>query len=199
MSVTTRKHAAVPKRRRHSHIFRPETDAWYVDPIATSRALFAAEDFDRNQALLDPCAGLGRVVTAAREAGYKAEAADIVDRGFPGTRVQDFFRRRKAPPSIVCNPDFRIARQVVEHALEIGARKTGIHYPIARICAVKAHWIYEAPLRRVWAIGPRPSMPPGDVILAGEKPQGGRVDFAWLVFEAGYVGPAEIRHLIMEG
>jgi hypothetical protein len=184
------------KRRRHSHIFEPASNGFYVEPIAVPRALFAVEEFDRGQVLLDPCAGLGTIVSAAREAGYQAEAADIVDRGFPGTRVQDFFRRRRAPASVVCNPDFPIAREIVEHALKIGARKVAILFPIARICAVKASWIYTTPLRRMFAIGPRPSMPPGNILLAGEKPHGGRVDFAWLVFEAGYAGPAEIRHLI---
>jgi hypothetical protein len=31
-------------------------------------------------------------------------------------------------------------------------------------------------------------MPPGESILRGEKPQGGRFDFAWLVFDQGFVG-----------
>ena len=174
-------------KRRNSHIFAPAAHGFYAEPIAVPRALFAVQNFDH--LLLDPCCGLGTIVTAAREAGYAAEGADIVDRGFPGTKVQDFFR-------VVCNPDFRIAREVVQHALRTGARRVAILFPIALICAVKASWIYDAPLRRVFAIGPRPSMPPGDVVLAGKKAEGGRVDFAWLIFEAGYRGPAEIRHLI---
>jgi hypothetical protein len=34
-------------------------------------------------------------------------------------------------------------------------------------------------------------MPPGDYILAGKKPGGGKVDFCWLIFEQGYRGKAE--------
>jgi hypothetical protein len=200
--------STTPKRRlckalpaaikpRHSRIFAPESHGWYVDPISTSRAFFAVETFDRSQPILDPGCGLGTILIAAREAGYRTLAADIVNRGFPGTRVQDFFKRRRVPVSVVSNPDYQIAREFVEHALKIGALKVAILYPIARICAVKAAWIYSAPLKRVWTIGPRPSMLPGANILAGEKAGGGRVDFCWLVFEAGHDIPGEIRHLVI--
>jgi len=42
---------------------------------------------------------------------------------------------------------------------------------------------------------PRPSMPPGQLILRGEKPGGGRVDFCWTIFVVGHVGPPELRWL----
>jgi hypothetical protein len=45
---------------------------------------------------------------------------------------------------------------------------------------------------------PRPSMPPGEVILRGEKPGGGKTDFAWLVFEQGYTGEPGIGWLRRE-
>jgi len=187
---------AVIKPRR-SRIFAPADHGWYVDPIQTSRAFFKVEAFDRSEPILDPGCGLGTILIAAREAGYKTLAADIVNRGFPGTKVQDFFKRRHAPVSVVSNPDYKIAREFVEHALKIGGRKVAILYPIARICSRRARWIYAAPLKRVWAIGPRPSMLPGANILAGEKAKGGRPDYCWLVFEVGHDVPGEIRHLVV--
>jgi hypothetical protein len=183
-------------KQRHSRIFAPADHGWYIDPIAVSRAFFKAESFDRNEPILDPGCGIGTILIAAREAGYKTLAADIADRGFPG-RVQGFFKRRTAPASIVSNPDYRIARELVQHALKMGARKVAILFPIARICAVQAQWVFDAPLKRVWTIGPRPSMLPGANILAGEKAKGGRPDYAWLVFEVGHNVPGEIRHLVV--
>ena len=53
----------------------------------------------------------------------------------------------------------------------------------------------ELPLRRIWFLTPRPSMPPGAMILAGMKPGGGREDFAWYVFLRGYDGHPEARWL----
>jgi hypothetical protein len=45
---------------------------------------------------------------------------------------------------------------------------------------------------------PRPSMPPAEVILRGDKPVGGRVDFCWLVLEPGHEGPATMEWLHRE-
>jgi hypothetical protein len=62
-----------------------------------------------------------------------------------------------------------------------------------------ARWLQGTPLARVYLLTPRPSMPPGHVILAGEKLGGGKHDFCWLVFEHGHVGPPELRWLRREG
>ena len=51
------------------------------------------------------------------------------------------------------------------------------------------------PLAKIYLLTPRPSMPPGEVIARGERPGGGRMDFAWLVFNHGHSGPPELRWL----
>ncbi len=66
-------------------------------------------------------------------------------------------------------------------------------FPTARLNA--AHWLKGTPLARVWLMTPRPSMPPGHTITAGEKPGGGKVDFCWLVWTKGRIGPADLRWL----
>jgi len=58
-----------------------------------------------------------------------------------------------------------------------------------------AHWLRDTPLARIYLLTPRPSMPPGHVILAGEKPGGGSQDFCWLVFFHKHKGPPELRWL----
>lgn len=56
---------------------------------------------------------------------------------------------------------------------------------------IAAHaWAREA--NEHYVEPPRPSMPPGHVIAAGEKPAGGKMDFCWLVFEHGYGGSPEL-------
>jgi beta-xylosidase len=52
----------------------------------------------------------------------------------------------------------------------------------------RSRWLETTPLRRIWCLTPRPSMPPGAVILAGETPGGGTQDFAWYVWLRGYDG-----------
>src|SRR5215831_7367744 len=62
-----------------------------------------------------------------------------------------------------------------------------------------ARWLAETPLARVYLLTPRPSMPPGQVILAGEKPGGGTQDFCWLVFDHAYKGPPALHWLHRDG
>jgi hypothetical protein len=45
-----------------------------------------------------------------------------------------------------------------------------------------AHWLQRLPLETVYLLTPRPSMPPGNWVAAGNKPGGGSQDFCWLVF-----------------
>jgi hypothetical protein len=55
--------------------------------------------------------------------------------------------------------------------------------PLRRLPA--ARWLEHLPLETVWLLTPRPSMPPGSSIAAGQKPGGGSQDFCWLVFRKG--------------
>jgi hypothetical protein len=178
-----------------AHSWPRATEDFYSEGQELSRALFTVETIEGP--VDDRCCGLGSIVLAAREAGYSARGADIVDRGFPGTKVQDFFHTNVAGKSTVMNPPYTIAREFVQHALQIGYQKIAILYPIARLCPVDADWIYTAPLKTVWAIGPRPSILPGKNVLAGEKAKSGRYDYAWLVFQAGRIGRGDIAHLII--
>jgi hypothetical protein len=70
-------------------------------------------------------------------------------------------------------------------------------FPVARLIA--ARWLQQTPLAVVWLLTPRPSMPPGYVILAGQKPGGGKVDFCWLVWSHDHVGQPEMRWLHRDG
>lgn len=193
---TTGKSPAI-KRPRRAHIWAKEKYRWYVEPPWCSARLFDVEDFNRDHVVLDPMCGFGRVVESAKAANFITVHADIVDRGYPETRVEDFFDRRSVPPTIVTNPDFDVAEKVVSHSLKLGARKIAIIMPVATLCA--AAWAFSAPLCRIWLLSPRSSMPPGQVILRSEEPQGGRADHCWVVFEAGYAGRPEIQRLHRDG
>jgi hypothetical protein len=58
-----------------------------------------------------------------------------------------------------------------------------------------ARWLAATPLARVYLLTPRPSMPPGHVIAAGEKPGGGTQDFVWLVWDHDYAGAPTLHWL----
>lgn len=186
------------KRERKSHIWAREAAEHYVEPAWCSARLFEEEAFTGG--IWDPACGFGTIPEAARAAGHITARSDLVDRGYYSHLTGptfDFFQMGSVYPNIVTNPPFNIADKFALHALTLAAGKVAIIFPTARLNA--AHWLKGTPLRRVWMLSPRPSMPPGHVIAAGGKPQGGKMDYCWLVWEQGWTGHAEIRWLYRDG
>ena len=173
--------AATEPRVRASHIWPRDDADWYIEPVWTAKRLFDVELFVG--AIHDPAAGMGRIVEAARAHGYEATGADIVDRGY-GLTVEDFALATTPVTNIVTNPPFALARQFTEQALRLATRKVAVLFPVARLNA--ARWLRDTPLKRILLLTPRPSLPPAETILRGERPGGGKTDFCWLVFEQGH-------------
>lgn len=189
---------AVEKRGLNAHIWQREANEHYVEPEWCSRRLFEVENFDPG--IWDPCCGFGRIPTAAVAAGLYGIGTDIVDRGYSEfAGVHDFLSSQEfRSPNIVCNPPFNIADKFALHALShSGTQKVAMVFPTARLNA--AHWIKGTPLARVWLMTPRPSMPPGHVIAAGEKPGGGKMDYCWLVWTKSRIGSPDLRWLHRDG
>jgi len=180
-----------------AHIWSKEPDGFYVEPSWVSERLFAVEKFDGT--IWDPACGIGRVTEAARRAGYRTLATDIADRGYPHfDGLVDFLDCGRMPAANICtNPPFTVCDQFVRRALELVPGKVAMIWLARRLNA--ARWLQNTLLARVYLLTPRPSMPPGQVILAGEKPGGGTQDFCWLVFSRAHKGPPELRWLHRDG
>jgi hypothetical protein len=181
-----------------AHAWQREAQEHYVEPFWCSERLFAVEDF--GPGIWDPCCGFGRIPDSATKAGLYGIGTDVADRGwrdFAG--VLDFLATDKfRAPNIVCNPPFNIAGRFAAHALaHKGTEKVAMIFPTARLNA--AHWLKGTPLARVWLMTPRPSMPPGHTITAGQKPGGGKMDFCWLVWTKGRIGCADLHWLRRDG
>ena len=178
-----------------AHVWTKDPHGFYIEPEWCARRLFGVEQF--NGVIKDPACGIGRIADAARIAGYNVIATDLIDRGylqFDG--VEDFLRSERHVDNIVCNPPYNICRAFAEHALKLARRKVAMIWLARRLNA--ARWLMNTPLARVYLISPRPSMPPGRVILAGEEPGGGKQDFVWLVFSRSHQGPPGLRWLCRE-
>ena len=184
------------RRPRVAHIWQKEPSGFYVEPTWCSIRLFETETFIGT--VEDHCCGIGRIPEAARRAGYRTIATDIVDRGYKHFDGElDFLRYDRRVENIVSNLPFHLCNEFTRHALKLAARKVALIWLTRRLNA--AHWLQSTPLARIYLLTPRPSMPPGHVILAGEKPGGGTQDFAWLVFEHGHVGPPAMHWLHRDG
>lgn len=195
-------------RKIDAHQWEREENEHYVEPPWCSERLFEEEKFDGG--VLDPCCGFGTIVASARRAGLHAVGTDLVKRApAPGFMhgldflSGDYPREILYPgagecQNVVCNPPFKLVREFAECALALAPRRVAMIFPTARLNA--AHWIKGTPLRRVWLMTPRPSMPPGHVIARGEKPGGGKMDFCWLVWDRSYhQGAPELRWLRRDG
>jgi hypothetical protein len=194
-------------RRRESHIFKKEAHGHYVDEAWCSRRLLEEEKFGNSTqvTICDFAVGWGTITNSAQQAGYNVIGFDIVDRRQHelGSRFHklDFLTAPlpaiSRPFAVVCNPPADHIEAFCRRAVASGADK------IAMICLVRrlnaAHWLQELPLRRIWLLTPRPSMPPGSYIAAGKKPGGGREDFCWLVFCRDYEGEPTISWLHRDG
>lgn len=180
-------------RPLNAQIWQREKKEWYVEPFWCSERLFVEERFEGG--VYDPCCGFGRIVIGGLKAGLKAYGSDLIDRGWDSTRTpHDFLSSAdEQHDNIVCNPPFDIAPQFALHALGMARNKVAMIFPTARLNA--AHWLRETPLARVWLMTPRPSMPPGHTITAGEKPGGGKTDFCWLVWSRGRIGAPTLEWL----
>lgn len=186
-------------RQIKSHIWEREDNEHYVEPSWTSARLFQEEEFTGG--IWDPCCGFGTIPREASLAGFAhVFATDLVDRGYTGLDRAVSFFEFDYPCSfftnIVCNPPFNIAKEFALHALTL-ADKVAMIIPTPRLNA--ARWLHDTPLKTVWLMTPRPSMPPGYVIAAGEKPGGGKTDYCWLVWERGFKGTPEMKWLRRDG
>ena len=168
----------------------------------TSSQSGAANAFSKLKNSTEPFGTLHAVLVELPKllaAGYRTIATDMIDRGYPRLDARVDFLCCESPraPNIVCNPPFDICDQFVRRALHLAGGKVAMIWLARRLNA--ARWLANAPLACTYLLTPRPSMPPGHVIAAGEKPGGGTQDFCWLVFSRKHKGPPTLHWLCRDG
>ena len=181
-------------RAVESHAWEREQHEHYVEPLWTSARLFEEERF--GQLIWDPACGFGRIAMSAFTRGYQVWRSDIVQRDpLAIDFVADFLSMKHGvrAADIVTNPPFDLFKEFAQHALLLARHKVAMIWTVRTLPA--ARWLEATPLRRVLFLTPRPSMPPGHTITAGEKPGGGKQDYCWLIWEKGYVGKPEVGWL----
>ena len=183
-----------PLRKRDSHLWDRDPHDWYCEPPWTAERLFDVQPFAGE--IVDPACGRGNIVSAAKAAHHCAEGWDIVDRGYLGTKVRNFLAWEQPVCNIVSNPPFGIAEIFVKHALKIARYQVCMLLPATWVQGDKrSRWLEQTSLTKVLFITPRPSMPPGAAIMAGQPPGNGTTDYAWFCWGQGYKGPAAVGWL----
>jgi hypothetical protein len=101
-------------------------DDWYTENRWASEQLFARVQFIGP--IHDPACGEGRIVIAARHAGYEATGSDLVDRGFGETGI-DFLADSRLRTTLVFNAPYKQNEEFIAHALEVASQAALIHEP----------------------------------------------------------------------
>lgn len=189
-------------KARKSAVWKREPHDWYQEPSWCSARLFQVEPF--RGGILDPAAGAGTIVKAALSAGHRAEGSDLVIRNPALVTERDWLEAcSERFENIVSNPPFKLCDDkrartypFVQRCLERAERKVALLLPLAWITGMeRSRWFQQSPLRRIWVLSPRPSMPPGHILAAGKKPGNGKTDFAWYIWQIDYDGQPEIAWL----
>lgn len=187
------------ERTKLAHIWQRDEYDWYVEPRECTDALLAIEQFKGN--VWDPACGSGNIVKSCQQFGLEAFGTDIRQRSFELLKIHNFLDGGPPRPfkNIICNPPFGSAEEFVRLAISLTplGGKIAMILPLVWMAGFssKRDWLPSSPLKAVFPISPRPSMPPGAVIEAGVKPGNGTKDFAWFLWEVGYSSSPQIVFL----
>lgn len=188
-------------REKKANVWERDGLDWYVEPPFATEALLKVERFAGT--IHDPCCGQGNIVSALRAAGYEATGSDVVRRAgaerpwFIGEC--DFLEVAAiSQANIVMNPPFfraKGAEAFIRKALALATGKVCAFVDVKFLAGTgRANGLFaEHPPHRIWIITPRPSCPPGEYLLAGNKAEGGTADWCWLVWDQ--TAPKALTHL----
>jgi hypothetical protein len=177
-------------KQKQAHVWERDGLDWYVEPASSTAALLREERFVGH--IHDPSCGQGNIVRTLIDHGYHASGSDLVDRaGSPGWfRGKADFLGNEAiyAENIMMNPPFykaKGAESFIRKALSVATGKVAVFVDIKFLAGGgRANGLYrEKPPNRVWIITPRPSCPPGEVLKAGGKAEGGTADWVWLIWD----------------
>lgn len=185
-------------KEKSANIWERDPLDWYVDDSYVTKQLLSAERF--TGAITDPCCGGnevvgGNIVKACIAAGYDAHGMDIADR-FDGALpswwrgTQDFLALEDAPRfiNIIMNPPYFGgvgAEAFIRKALAVAAGKVAAFVDVRFIGSSRRAiglWRDHRP-SRIHYITPRPSCPPGSMLLAQGRRGGGTADYCWVVWD----------------
>jgi hypothetical protein len=185
MATRTKGHPRSSGYERHPTDFYIE-DSWAIEKFLD------AEKFSGS--VHDPACGSGQIPDACRRRGLLATGADLIDRGWPGTAVQDFLVDTDWWSNVITNPPYKLAAEFVLHALEHCAGKVAV---LVRHTFQESQERYESlfsvkPPSRIYNFVNRVHCPPGD---SNAKRKGGSIFYIWAVWDPQHNGETITRWL----
>lgn len=101
---------------------REELDFYATPPSAVERLLEKLKEFNIElpKKVLEPAVGMGHIASVLKKHGHEVFAADVVDRKWPGTKLQNFLDSESCEGDcIVTNPPYKYGAQFVIKAMDL--------------------------------------------------------------------------------
>lgn len=179
----------------HTDKEREVNDYYATDPIAID-ALVKAYTLPKK--IWECACGEGHLARRLTELGYDVVATDFVDRGY-GEGGIDFLAQmdNRECECILTNPPYKIALQVILHALDI-LPEGGVCAMFLKTTFLEGQQRYEKlfskyPPRYVFQFSKRVLCAKNGKFEEMIKGGGSAVSYCWMIWEKGYKGDAIIR------
>lgn len=170
---------------------REENDYYATDPKAID-GLLRYETFNRN--IWECACGEGNLSEPLKEYGYNVFSTDLIDRGYPDDIVDFLKTDIRFAGDIITNPPFKFTSEFILKALDSipMGNKVAMFLKINYLSGVKRYQeIYSKyPPYRVYVFTRKISC------SKNNTPEGfknGAMDYVWMIWEKGKVGPTELR------
>lgn len=170
---------------------REQNDYYATDPAAM-RELLKYETFDLN--IWEPACGEGNLSEVLKEHGHNVYSTDLIDRGYPDDVFDFLTTDNKWFGDIITNPPFKYTTEFVLKSLEsVDMGKKVAMFLKINYLSGKARYreIYsKVPPYRVYVFTGRTSC------SKNNRPEGfknGAMDFVWMIWEKGKIGPTELK------
>ena len=180
----------------HSAEARAKDDYYATDPRALEM-LLELESFSHY--VWEPACGEGHLSDVLKAHSFDVKSSDLVDRGYPGTEVNDFFQITRDDIAadyqrdIITNPPYICGQAFVEHALDIVKEGTKI------AMFLKIQFLEGKARRTLFE-----KFPPKTIYVSSsrllcakngdfQKKESSAIAYAWYIWEKGYIGDTVVK------
>lgn len=177
-----------------------QVDDYYATEPKAVELLLEQETF--HPYIWECACGEGHMSEILKKHGYKVTSSDIIDRGYPGTKVIDFLKVPKSdlkpniPMDIITNPPYKYAQEFIQHALDISmdGTKIAMFLKLTFLESKSRKQLFlENPFKTLYVSSSRLQCAKNGDFEKYGKGVGTAVAYGWYVWEKGYKGDPIIK------
>lgn len=170
-------------------------DDYYATPYESTEALLKVETFDD---VWECAVGGGHIAEVLGKQGIHVFGSDIVDRGYPNTKIIDFLETKYTwHGDIITNPPYSLAQEFLENAINAieEGNKVALFLKIQFLEGKKRKEMFKKyPPKTIYVFSERQNpLRNGSPVDEKGKPWSSTMCFTWFVWEKGFQGNPIIK------